>query len=87
MIKARDLPVFALQALPDGAGLTVHGKKLDVVGPRKLRDETAGHDDGLLVGQGHVFAGLDGGDRSHQCAIPRRGRDDHVHVLVSDHLV
>ena len=58
--------------------LAVHRQKPDLSGRHLGHDQFPGHDQGLLVGQGHIAAGSDGCQGRHQSGRPHHGRHHHV---------
>ena len=78
--------LFAPQALPDRAVLTVDRKDLGSVAPHPLTNQLPSHDQDFLGGQGDVLARVEGRQGGRQRGGTSGGHHDQVDVRVADRL-
>ncbi len=76
----------AVEALVERAVLAVDGEQAPALGPGLPDHELARHDEGLLVGEGHVLPRLEGAVGRYQAHGPHRRRDHQVGVGVDGHV-
>lgn len=68
----------AVEALEDGVVFTVDGEDADTAGAGGVHDETAGHDEDFLGGDGEVAAAIDGGEGGFEAGGSDDGDEDEV---------
>jgi hypothetical protein len=73
------------QALVQGAVFGIDGQEFRAPLALLAGHEFAGHDQGFLVGEGHVLARPDGGQGGHQAHGPDRGRHHQIGLARRGH--